>query len=155
MLHPTIQTLISRLGELTERGEIPWRPHGANAFRYETEGYLVEVSPEPRFRILDTIEREIDRVDAGLLAAHQDGLWAKRVVDLAGAAQRAATGTTRMKPSRADATPLPPNSKDAPSAGAQTVRKTFGAIDSFVVSRPAAELTPAARPAPNPYKPWS
>lgn len=151
MLHPTIQTLIARLGELTERGEIPWKRYGANAYRFETEGYLVEVSPEPRFRILDTGEREIERADADLLRAAREGDWAQRVSKLAGAAQRTTTGDAPKPKGGLDARPLPAT-QVAPAEP-----KIFGAIDSFAahskpVAAPPATTTTATKA--NPYSPW-
>jgi hypothetical protein len=153
MLHPTIQTLISRLGELTERGEIPWKAYGAGAYRFETEGYLVEVSPEPRFRILDSGEREIERADVAVLKSDREGDWAKRVSDLADGAQRAASGILKTRDKVRDGVPLPAGAGSPIES--VTARKLFGAIESFAVSRPPA-VQPAPKPAAaNPYKPWN
>jgi hypothetical protein len=153
MLHPTLQTLISRLSDLTARGDILWTSHGTDAYRYETEGYLVEVSAEPRFRILDTVEREIDRADAALLASARDGDWTRRVRDLAGAAEASLGGSKsgRRKPEGAWTLPAGPAAREAGDAGA---RKLFGAIEPFVRQSERLTKPETAGSAANPYKPW-
>ncbi len=96
MLHASTQQLIRKLCELTEQGAIAWREGEADACLFETEGYVVEVkATPPAVRLLRQDGRELERADAGDLAAPWPGgeaTYATKVGEMAHHAGRIARG---------------------------------------------------------------
>jgi hypothetical protein len=70
MLHASTQKLILKLCDITERAEAPWKEGEDGASWFETEGYKIEVKPEPpHIRILQANGREVESADAAQLAS--------------------------------------------------------------------------------------
>jgi hypothetical protein len=108
MLHASTQLLVEKLCELSEAGQIDWRPAGPGVLTFDTEGYRIEaaLSP-PELRILASDGRLIETATAADLAsAPAPAPWG----DLA--RRLASLGAPRTKP-----------------------RLIFGAIPSFAVAR--------------------
>ncbi len=95
MLHTSTQQLIRKLCELTEAGSINWKEGDGQCSVFETEGYVVEIMPEPVVRLLRADGHELERVDAADLAmpwAEGESTFATRVTDMARRANRIARG---------------------------------------------------------------
>lgn len=96
MLHASTQQLIRKLCELTDSGAINWAEGEGQCSVFETEGYLVEIRPEPAsVRLLRADGHELERADAEDLAtawSDGEGTYATHVADMARRASRIARG---------------------------------------------------------------
>jgi hypothetical protein len=96
MLHASTQQLIRKLYELTEAGALNWKEGEGQCSVFETEGYVVEIQPEPAsVRLLRADGHELERADATDLATpwgEGDGTYAMHVADMARHASRIARG---------------------------------------------------------------
>ncbi len=96
MLHASTQQLIRKLCELTEAGALNWKEGEGQCSVFETEGYVVEIQPEPAsVRLLRADGHELERADATDLATpwgEGDGTYAMHVADMARHASRIARG---------------------------------------------------------------
>jgi hypothetical protein len=100
MLHASTRTLIKTLCDLTADGVIQWREGDGGSSRFESEGYVVDVSSDPPgVRILNNEGRVIETVtEADLRAASADGAdgnLVSRVHLMAESAHRVARGAER------------------------------------------------------------
>lgn len=96
MLHASTQQLIRKLCELTDAGSINWKEGKGQISVLETEGYIVEIQPEPpSVRLLRNDGQELESADASDLAApwgNNEGTFADHVADMARRANRFARG---------------------------------------------------------------
>jgi len=96
MLHASTQQLIRKLCELTDAGAINWQEGKGQISVLETEGYVVEIQPDPpSVRLLRNDGQELESADASDLAApwgDSDGTFADHVADMARRANRFARG---------------------------------------------------------------
>lgn len=100
MLHASTRTLIKTLCDLTADGVIQWREGDGGSSRFESEGYVVDVSSDPPgVRILNNEGRVIETVtEADLRTASADGAdgnLVSRVHLMAESAHRVARGAER------------------------------------------------------------
>ncbi|MDZ4760133.1 MAG: hypothetical protein SGJ21_03580 [Alphaproteobacteria bacterium] len=101
MLHASTRRLIHKLCDLTAGGDIAWTEGESGSVRFDTEGYVVEIAPEPPgIRILDAAGREIERADAADLVAtpwpgDEGRSYAQHVSAMAADAHRIALGAER------------------------------------------------------------
>lgn len=96
MLHASTQQLIRKLCELTEAGSINWKEGKGQTSILETEGYVVEIQPEPpSVRLLRENGQELESADASDLEApwgNNEGTFGDHVADMARRANRYARG---------------------------------------------------------------
>lgn len=96
MLHASTQQLIRKLCELTDAGAINWKEGKGLISLFETEGYVVEIQPEPpSVRLLRSDGPELESADAADLATpwgENEGTFADHVADMARRANRYARG---------------------------------------------------------------
>ncbi len=96
MLHASTQQLIRKLCELTDAGAINWKEGKGQISVLETEGYVVEIQPEPpSVRLLRGDGQELESADASDLATpwgDNEGTYGDHVADMARRANRFARG---------------------------------------------------------------
>ncbi|MBI1361155.1 MAG: hypothetical protein GC155_12840 [Alphaproteobacteria bacterium] len=98
MLHASTRNLITKLCDLTEQGDIPWREGKSGAMEFETEGYVVEIiDAPPAVRVLNSEGGELEHASADDLSAapwlESGDTFADRVTTMARQARRIARGT--------------------------------------------------------------
>lgn len=96
MLHTSTQQLIRKLCELTEAGAISWKEGDGGRVTFDTEGYVVELQPDPPgIRLLRADGQELESAAAADLATpwqDGEGTYATHVADMARHASRIARG---------------------------------------------------------------
>lgn len=96
MLHTSTQQLIRKLCELTNAGAINWKEGKGQISVLETEGYVVEIQPDPpSVRLLRGDGQELESADAADLATpwgENEGTFGEHVADMARRANRFARG---------------------------------------------------------------
>jgi hypothetical protein len=96
MLHTSTQQLIRKLCELTEAGAIGWKEGDGGRVVFDTEGYVVEIQPDPPgIRLLRADGQELESADAADLATpwpEGEGTYATHIVEMARHASRIARG---------------------------------------------------------------
>lgn len=64
MLHPSTKRLIDTLGERTRQKKVEWAESDSGSITHDTEGYRVEITPEPHtIFLLDALGKELDKVE--------------------------------------------------------------------------------------------
>ncbi|RYZ14251.1 MAG: hypothetical protein EON61_04300 [Alphaproteobacteria bacterium] len=120
MLHASTQQLIRKLCELTDAGSINWKEGKGQVSLLETEGYVVEIQPEPpSVRLLRNDGQELESADASDLAApwgSGEGTFADHVADMARRANRYARGAETAIAKILSSLSAPPKKQIEPEA---------------------------------------
>lgn len=153
MLPETTQRLILKLWELTERGVIPWEPaEDGDSHRFETEGYVVEISTEPT--TVTILRPDGHHVETATAAALAETGWPRpdatrfddAVRQLAKRAAQHASGERETVEAVMSSMSTPARNPSNESA-TPTDKPIFGAIESFDISR-RSETLRGATPTP-------
>ncbi len=146
MLHASTQQLIRKLCELTDAGAINWKEGKDQISVLETEGYVVEIQPEPpSVRLLRGDGQELESADASDLAmpwGDNQGTFADHVTDMARRANRYARGAETAIAKILSSLSAPP--KKAPEPEPEPAALAFVAAGAKTVhSVPASESAAA------------
>lgn len=164
MLHASTQKLILKLCDLTERGEAPWREGEGDASWFETEGYRIEVRPEPpAVRVLQAGGREVESADAVQLSSaaypsEPGKTYADRVRSMALEARRIARGAEKAISTILSALSNPPAAEPEPphfssAGGAESEAAMAAAVADMAMrlkQQPLEEAASPPSPAPLP-----
>lgn len=99
MLHPSTKRLIDTLGERTRQKKVEWAESDSGSVTHDTEGYRVEITPEPHtIFLLDALGKELDKVEPheyNDATDDDDRPYSQFVSELFREAHRHARGTER------------------------------------------------------------
>ena len=99
MLHPSTKRLIDTLGERTRQKKVEWAESDSGSITHDTEGYRVEITPEPHtIFLLDALGKELDKVEPheyNDATDDDDRPYSQFVSELFREAHRHARGTER------------------------------------------------------------
>lgn len=145
MLHASTQQLIRKLCELTDAGAINWKEGKGQISVLETEGYVVEIQPDPpSVRLLRGDGQELESADASDLATpwgDNEGTFGDHVADMARRANRFARGAETAIAKILSSLSAPP--KKQPEPEPEPAALAFAAIDKPASSVQASESAAA------------
>ncbi|HOY79239.1 MAG TPA: hypothetical protein PLN33_15590 [Hyphomonadaceae bacterium] len=145
MLHASTQQLIRKLCELTDAGAIDWKEGKGQISLLETEGYVVEIQPEPpSVRLLRNDGQELESADAADLATpwgENEGTFADNVANMARRANRYARGAETAIAKILSSLSAPPKKQAAPEP--EPAALTFAAVPKPALILQASESAAA------------
>lgn len=144
MLHASTQQLIRKLCELTDAGAINWKEGKGQISLFETEGYVVEIQPEPpSVRLLRSDGPELESADAADLATpwgENEGTFADHVADMARRANRYARGAETAIAKILSSLSAPPKKPAEPEPAALAFAAIQKPAPTFHVNESAAAI---------------